>query len=104
METDGLTSYFKSVILSSRVGVRKPDPEIYWMAARQVGVAPEKCAYVGDNPVRDVEGCRAAGYGMMILLLEPDTLKKEAPTREFKPDHTIQTCSDLLDIFPPRLK
>lgn len=103
MEADGLTSYFKTVILSSRVGIRKPNPEIYWMAARQAGVAPEKCAYVGDNPVRDVEGCRAAGYGMMILLHEPDTLKKETPTLEYKPDFTIQTCSDLLDIFPSRL-
>jgi putative hydrolase of the HAD superfamily len=102
MEAEGLTAYFKSVILSSRVAIRKPNPEIYWMAAREAGVAPEKCAYVGDNPVRDVEGCRAAGYGMMILLLEPDTLKKEAPTQDYKPDVTIQTCSDLLDIFPPR--
>lgn len=104
METDGLTSYFKTVILSSKVGIRKPNPEIYWMAARQAGVDPAKCAYVGDNPVRDVEGCRAAGYGMMILLHEPDTLKKEAPTGEFEPDFTIQTCTELLDIFPPRSK
>lgn len=104
MESDGLTHYFKTVILSSRVRVRKPNPEIYWMAARQVGIAPEKCAYVGDNPVRDVEGCHAAGFGMMVLLLEPDTLKKETPTREYKPDYTIQTCLELLDIFPPRAR
>ena len=104
MEHDGLTEYFQAVVLSSKVQLRKPNPEIYWEAARRVGVEPAKCAYVGDNPVRDVEGCRAAGYGMMIILLEPDTLKKEPPTAEFKPDHTIQTCSDLLDIFPPRAR
>ena len=102
MESDGLTDYFHAVVLSSKVGIRKPNPEIYWEAARRVGVDPAKCAYVGDNPVRDVEGCRAAGYGMMIILLEPDTLKKEPPTEEHKPDYTIQSCSDLLDIFSPR--
>ncbi len=102
MESDGLTEYFKAVVLSSKVRIRKPNPEIYWEAARRVEVEPAKCAYVGDNPVRDVEGCRAAGFGMMIILLEPDTLKKEPPTVEHKPDYTIQTCSDLLDIFPPR--
>jgi putative hydrolase of the HAD superfamily len=102
MEADGLTDYFKAVVLSSRVGIRKPNPEIYWEAARRVCIEPGRCAYVGDNPVRDVEGCRAAGYGMMIILLEPDTLKKEPPTGEYKPDFTIQSCSDLLDIFPPR--
>jgi HAD superfamily hydrolase (TIGR01662 family) len=102
MEDDQVTDYFKTVILSSKVTVRKPNPEIYWMAAREIGVEPEKCAYVGDNPVRDVEGTRAAGYGMMVLINEPDTLKKEPPTAEFIPDQTIDNISDLLDIFPPR--
>ena len=101
LETDGLTSYFKTVVLSSKVGIRKPNPEIYWEAARRVGVEPEKCVYVGDNPVRDVEGTRAAGYGMMIIMLEPATLAKEPPTDEFKPDHTISAIKELLDIFPP---
>ena len=102
MEADGVTQYFKTVILSSKVGIRKPDPEIYWMAARQIGVEPAKCAYLGDNPVRDVEGTRAAGFGMMILFDEPATLAKEPPTGEHTPDYTIKEIRDLLDIFPPR--
>ena len=102
MEDDQVTDYFGSVILSSKVGYRKPNPEIYWLAARELGVEPEKCVYVGDNPVRDVEGTHAAGYGMMILINEPATLAKEPPTGEFKPDYTIENISDLLDIFPPR--
>ena len=102
LEEYGLTDYFKTVVLSSKVGIRKPNPEIYWEAARRMGVEPAKCVYVGDNPVRDVEGTRAAGYGMMILILEPETLKKEPPTGEVKPDHTIREIKDLLDIFPPR--
>ncbi len=101
LEEYGLTECFKTVVLSSKVGIRKPNPEIYWEAARRIEVEPAKCAYVGDNPVRDVEGTRAAGYGMMILLLEPETLKKEPPTGEVKPDHTIREIKDLLDIFPP---
>lgn len=102
MESDALTAYFKVVVLSSKVALRKPNPEIYWEASRRVGVEPSKCAYVGDNPVRDVEGTQAAGYGMMILFSEPATLAKEPPNIEVKPDHTIYEMSDLLDIFPPR--
>jgi len=102
MEADGVTQYFKTVILSSKVGIRKPDPEIYWMAARQIGVEPAKCAYLGDNPVRDVEGTRAAGFGIMILFDEPATLAKEPPTGEHTPDYTIKEIRELLDIFPPR--
>ncbi|HQF47019.1 MAG TPA: HAD-IA family hydrolase, partial [Anaerolineaceae bacterium] len=103
MESDGVTDYFKTVILSSRVGYRKPDPAIYWLAARKIGVDPIKCAYLGDNPVRDVEGTRAAGFGMMILFEEPATLAKEPPTGEHQPDYTIRETRELLDIFPPRI-
>jgi putative hydrolase of the HAD superfamily len=102
MEAEGLTPYFKSVVLSSKVGFRKPDPQIYWEAARRAGVEPAKCAYLGDNPVRDVEGTRAAGFGMMIIMLEPATLAKEPPKGEYKVDYTIQETRELLDIFPPR--
>jgi FMN phosphatase YigB (HAD superfamily) len=102
MEADGVTPYFKSVVLSSKVALRKPNPEIYWEAARRIGVEPAKCAYVGDNPVRDVEGTRAAGFGLMILFAEPATLAKEPPTVEVQPDYTIHETRELLDIFPAR--
>jgi len=100
MFADNVTQYFKTVILSSKVRVRKPDPQIYWLASRVVGVEPSRCAYFGDNPVRDVEGTRAAGYGMMILIEEPATLAKEPPTFEVKPDFTVKETRQLLDIFP----
>jgi putative hydrolase of the HAD superfamily len=101
LEADGLTSYFKTVVLSSKVRYRKPGPEIYWQATRRIGVEPARCAYVGDNPIRDVEGTRKAGFAMAIIMLDPAE-KKELPTGDFKPDRIIHECSDLLDIFPPR--
>lgn len=102
LEADDLTKYFKTVVLSSKLGIRKPNPEIYWEAARRIGVEPEHCIYVGDNPTRDMEGTRKAGYGMFILFMEPATIAKEPPTGEVKPDHAIHEMKELLDIFPPR--
>ncbi len=99
---DGLGGYFETVVLSSKVGCRKPGPEIYWEAARRIGVEPARCVYVGDNPSRDILGTRLAGYGMMILIIEPATLEKEPPTEENTPDRYIESLSELLDIFPPR--
>ncbi len=104
MEADGVTQYFKSVVLSSKIGFRKPLPEIYWEAARRIGVAPEHCCYVGDNPIRDVEGTRKAGFGMFILFSEPATLAKEPQSGECDADYTIYDTRELLDIFPPRNK
>jgi len=98
---DGLTGYFKEVVLSSKVGLRKPGPEIYWEAAKRIEARPERCVYVGDNPYRDVEGARKAGFGMVIILHEPATLKKYiGHTTEYKPDQTINNLSELLHIFP----
>jgi putative hydrolase of the HAD superfamily len=102
LEADGLTRYFKTVVLSSKLGIRKPNPEIYWEAARRIGVEPDHCVYVGDNPLRDEEGTRAAGYGMFILFYEPATQAKEPSDVDIKPDYTIHEMKDLLDIFPAR--
>jgi HAD superfamily hydrolase (TIGR01509 family) len=102
LETDGLSQYFKSVILSATFGRRKPDPYIYLEAARVAGVEPSKCAYVGDNPSRDIAGAREAGYGMVVILLERETLAKEAPSGGHKPDGIIGTFPELLNLFFPR--
>ena len=102
MISDGVTGYFKTVILSSKVRIRKPDPAIYLLAARVMGVDPTKCAYLGDNPIRDVEGTQAAGFGTMVLIEEPDTLAKEPQSSDLKPDYIIKEIKQLLDIFPPR--
>ncbi len=102
MFTDRVAGYFKTTILSSKVRVRKPDPAIYLLAARVIGVEPARCAYVGDNPIRDVEGAQAAGFGMMVLFDEPATLAKEPQQANVKPDYKITETSQLLDIFPAR--
>ncbi len=103
LEEDHLTDYFKAVVLSSKVQFRKPGPEIYLEAARRAGVDPARSVYVGDNPIRDVEGSRKAGFGMTIILFDPLRPPKETPKSEdCQPDRIITSCSDLLEIFPPR--
>ncbi len=102
LEEEGLTQYFDTVILSSILGQRKPGPEIYWEAARRIGVEPARSVYVGDNPSRDILGTRLAGFGMTILLMEPDTLEKEPSTGDQEPDLVIHELRELLQIFPAR--
>jgi len=101
METEGITKYFKSVVLSSVFGKRKPDPTVYLEAARRAEVPVERCAYVGDNFARDVEGTRNSGFGMIIIM--PDPADKDiVPSPEQTPDIIIQSLPELLDIFPPK--
>ena len=100
LEAEGFAPYFKSVVLSSTFGKRKPDPSIYFEAARQAGVDPSRCAYVGDNLKRDVTGSRQAGFGMVVILISPEDLAEETITDENRPDIIIHKFTNLLDVFP----
>ena len=48
------------VVSGDTIPQRKPHPAPLLLATRQVGVAPERCVYVGDA-MRDIEAGRAAG-------------------------------------------
>jgi epoxide hydrolase-like predicted phosphatase len=39
---------FDEIVLSGAIGIRKPDPRIYALAAERLGVAPERCVFVDD--------------------------------------------------------
>ena len=97
-----ITGCFETVILSAVVGRRKPDPGILLDATRRMGIAPERCAYVGDRIDRDVAAARKAGFSKAIILRDPS--QPEVDESNLTPDHTIQNLCDLLELFPPRSK
>lgn len=100
LEAENFAPYFKTVVLSSVLGIRKPDPAIYLEAAHRAGVEPAHCAYVGDNLKRDVTGARAAGFGMVVIMIPPEKLMEETITDGNRPDIVIPEFRNLLDIFP----
>ncbi len=53
--------HFSSIVSSERVGLSKPDPQIFQTAAAELEVAVESCWYVGDHPINDIVGARNAG-------------------------------------------
>lgn len=60
--TDGQQCARVAVVVDSAVvGVEKPDPAIFGFALDALGVAPERCLYLGDTVFFDVNGARAAG-------------------------------------------
>ena len=96
----GVADCFKTVILSSKVRLRKPDPAIYLLSCRCIGSEPQNCAYVGDNPVRDVEGALDAGFGCMVLFEDAGTADREGKTPSRQPTARIRSIPELMDLFP----
>ena len=57
----GFTPYFKAVIESARVGIRKPDPRIYELGVEALGLAPEEVVVVGDSFPKDIVPAKTLG-------------------------------------------
>jgi putative hydrolase of the HAD superfamily len=57
----GLLACFAHTTFSDEVGLRKPDPQIFALTLRELQVEPAAAVHVGDDPILDIHGARAAG-------------------------------------------
>ncbi len=57
-------------VLSCDVGERKPHLVLYQLAAARMGIALDKCLYVGDGGSRELTGARAAGMHPVRLAVQ----------------------------------
>ena len=62
----GISDYFDPIVLSSVYGRRKPDPSIFYQAARLANSPTGACAYIGDKINRDVLGAKKAGFQLAV--------------------------------------
>ncbi|WHY79603.1 HAD family hydrolase [Neobacillus sp. WH10] len=54
IEALGIERYFKTILISEWEGIKKPNPEIFVKALKQLNVFANESAYVGDHPENDV--------------------------------------------------
>lgn len=57
----GIEKYFKKVIESAVVGVRKPDPKIFTLGVEALGLKPEEVLVFGDSYSKDIVPAEKAG-------------------------------------------
>jgi putative hydrolase of the HAD superfamily len=70
---------FDVVVDSSKVGLRKPDPEIYRLTCDRLGIPPERCLFI-DDLLCNVEAAGALGM-QTILCLDPVEVADEVVQR-----------------------
>ena len=63
----GVDHLFAAVAISGKLGVAKPDPEIFRVALKEAGAEPEATVHVGDQPVNDVAAARAVGITPVLI-------------------------------------
>jgi len=64
---------FDSVVISGRVGMRKPEPEIFRHTADLLHLSPGQCVMVDDLPV-NIQGAVAAGMVGVLHCSYPQTV------------------------------
>ena len=95
LETLGLRQWFDCIVLSEELGIRKPDPRIFWHAIGLLGRKPEACLYVGDSYTADVVGGQKAG--MQVCWFNPAGLRPAQV--DVESGYEIRALAEVLEIL-----
>ena len=82
----GCAAFVEAVAVAAGVRplvVGKPDPPLFHVTMRRMGVAPDLTAMVGDTPAADMRGGRAAG--MRTVLYAPNGARRPGRRRRGHP-------------------
>ncbi len=66
LEDLGIRGYFQAIISGSLLQVSKPDPAIFLIAAKELGVEPRRCLVIEDSP-SGIEAARTAGIPVIAI-------------------------------------
>ncbi len=91
-----LEDAFDEIFIADEVGMLKPDPRLFRLAAERLGVAPERCAMVGDRFERDVRGGHAAGMFTVWMNVRDELVPPEGP----QPDAIVANIREVEGVLP----
>lgn len=58
----GVGHLFDFSVSAREAGVAKPHPDIFQLALQKAGIKEDEVVYVGDDPIRDIQGANQAGW------------------------------------------
>ena len=90
LERIGLDGFFDAVADGTDITRSKPDPEVFLVAAKKLGAAPEDCAVVEDAKA-GIEAAKAAGMTALALFGDAKGCGME--------DYDLKSFGDLLSVL-----
>ena len=91
-----LETAFDEIFIADEVGMMKPDPRLFRLAAERLGVGARACAMVGDRFERDVTGAQAAGMYAVWMNVRGEQL----PAGATAPDATVAGLAEVEGVLP----
>ena len=90
----GLDQEVAGWVISEGAGVRKPDPEIFRLAAARAGQSLAGAWMIGDSAEADIAGARNAGLPCIWL-----DRGRQWPLTGFHPDHTAASFPSAINLI-----
>lgn len=91
----GIEGYFRKIIESAVVGVRKPDPAIFRMGVEALGLQPDEVLVVGDSYRKDILPAESIGCHVLWLKGKGWTAEEDAQLHPY----IISTLGDILSLL-----
>lgn len=91
----GIRKYFDAIVNADMVERCKPDPEIYLVALRELGIEASECL-VFEDAIAGVQAAHAAGIKVVVVSTTVDKAKLEAEAG------VVLTIKDFTEITPAK--
>jgi len=98
LESHGIDGYFETLTTTTEAGAGKPDPAVYLLAARRMGVEPAGCTAVEDLPAGIIAAKKA---GMTVVAVEDSFSSGRREEKKRLADRFIMSLSELLPDHVP---
>ncbi|MEA2012565.1 MAG: HAD family hydrolase [Verrucomicrobiota bacterium] len=95
----GLIDIFESIVVSGDVGVVKPHPLIFRKSLKEINLKPEKCVYIGDNWLADIQGAKRMNMQAIHTTQYVSYENFESFDGDFLPDAEIAHLNQLEDLL-----
>lgn len=96
LEEFNLSKYFKSIVESSVVGLRKPDPALYALGIKELGLPAEEIIVIGDSYRKDIYPARE--NGCQAVWIKHICWEDEPIEEGHEPTYIIDTLEKLTEI------
>ncbi len=95
----GIDHLFNAVVVSETVGWRKPSSIIFEQALEKLQVKCEDAVFIGDSPLEDIDGAKAAGLHSVFVASCFNSFR-EVEKCSSKPDLTCRTLREVYEKLP----
>ncbi len=93
-----VSKYFNTVVVSDENGWRKPSPHIFKDVLDRLQVKADEAVYIGDSPLEDIKGAKAAGL-RTVFVRSQFYAQKDLAACSQTPEFTANNLREIYEKF-----